>query len=73
VKLRKYAEAGITHYRCIEDDSTLPVAHVYELDRPTASYAPAGIYRHELRRPVPFEIAVDLDRLVPGAKNRERV
>jgi Uma2 family endonuclease len=69
VKLRKYAEAGIRHYWCIEDDSTVPVAHVYELDRPTTSYAPAGIYRHELRRPVPFEIIVDLDKLVPGTTN----
>ncbi|WP_131745464.1 Uma2 family endonuclease, partial [Frankia sp. Cppng1_Ct_nod] len=31
VKLRKYAEAGIRHYWCIEDEDDTPVAHVYEL------------------------------------------
>lgn len=42
VKLRKYAEAGIPHYWCIEDEDTVPAVHVYELDEPTGSYAPAA-------------------------------
>ncbi|MFG3246894.1 Uma2 family endonuclease [Streptomyces sp. NPDC048187] len=65
VKLRKYAEAGIPHYWCIEDEDGAPVVHVYELDEPTGSYAPAGIFRGTLQRPVPFEISLDLDRLTP--------
>ncbi|MGR8008506.1 Uma2 family endonuclease [Streptomyces hypolithicus] len=66
VRLRKYAEAGIRHYWCIEDENTVPPVHDYELDAPTGSYAPAGIYRHALRRPLPFEISLDLDKLAPG-------
>jgi Uma2 family endonuclease len=65
VKLRKYAEAGIPHYWCIEDEDGAPVVHVYELDEPTGVYAPAGISRGTLKRPVPFEISLDLDRLTP--------
>jgi Uma2 family endonuclease len=66
VKLRKYAEAGIQHYWCIEDEDTVPAVHVYELDEPTGSYAPAGIFRHALQRSLPFEISLDLDKLAPG-------
>lgn len=66
VKLRKYAEAGIPHYWCIEDEGGLPVVHVYELDGPTGVYAPAGIFRGTLKRPVPFEISLDLDKLTPA-------
>ena len=65
VKLRKYAKAGIPHYWCIEDEDGAPAAHVYELDQPTGVYAPAGIFRHTLERPVPFEIRLDLDKLTP--------
>jgi hypothetical protein len=42
------------------------VIHAYELDGPTRSYAPTGIYRHELRTTTPFAIKLDLDGLVPG-------
>ncbi|MER5503078.1 Uma2 family endonuclease [Streptomyces sp. NPDC002561] len=66
VKLRKYAEAGIPHYWCIEDEDTVPAVHVYELEGPTGSYAPAGIFRHTLKRPLPFEISLDLDSLTPS-------
>ncbi len=66
VKLRKYAEAGIPHYWCIEEEDGAPVVHVYELDGPTGRYAPAGIFRGALKRPVPFDIELDLDALVPG-------
>jgi Uma2 family endonuclease len=66
VKLRKYAEAGIRHYWCIEDEDGAAVVHVYELDGPTGAYAPAGIFRGRLERPVPFAISLDLNGLVPG-------
>ncbi|MEV6671426.1 Uma2 family endonuclease [Streptomyces sp. NPDC051162] len=66
VKLRKYAEAGIPHYWCVEDEAGAPVVHAYELDGPTGAYAPAGIFRGTLKRPVPFDIELDLDALVPG-------
>ncbi|GLW68952.1 hypothetical protein Kpho02_12510 [Kitasatospora phosalacinea] len=65
VKLRKYAEAGIPHYWLIEDESGAAVAHVYELDAPTRSYVPVGIFRGAFTRSVPFAVTVDLDRLVP--------
>ncbi|MEV0048922.1 Uma2 family endonuclease [Saccharopolyspora shandongensis] len=65
VKLRKYADAGMQHYWYVEDEDSSAVVHVYELDGPTGVYAPAGIFRGTLQRPVPFEISVDLDRLTP--------
>jgi Uma2 family endonuclease len=69
VKLRKYAEAGITNYWRIEDDDAMPVVHAYELDGPTRAYAPTGIHRHELRSSQPFTIQLNLDGLVPGRKS----
>ncbi|GHD57941.1 Uma2 family endonuclease [Streptomyces goshikiensis] len=42
-----------------------PVVHVYELDEPSGAYAPAGIFRGALQRPVPFEVSLDLDKLTP--------
>ncbi|GGP60417.1 Uma2 family endonuclease [Saccharothrix coeruleofusca] len=68
VKLRKYAEAGIRHYWCVEDEDTTPVVHVYELDTPTKAYAPAGIFRHSLQRSVPFDINLDLGALATGRR-----
>lgn len=69
VKLRRYAEAGIPHYWCIEDEGEAPVVHVYELEGPTRSHAPAGIFRGSLRVSVPFEITLDLDQLAsPGRR-----
>ncbi|PNG93133.1 Uma2 family endonuclease [Streptomyces malaysiensis] len=65
VKLRKYAEAGIAHYWRIEDEGGMPVVHVYELDEPTGTYAPAGIFRHSLQRTVPFKIDINLNDLAP--------
>jgi Uma2 family endonuclease len=65
VKLRKYAEAGVPHYWCVEDEEGSPVVHVYELDGPTGAYAPAGIFRGTLRRPVPFAVELDLAALLP--------
>ncbi|GAA0932392.1 MULTISPECIES: Uma2 family endonuclease [Streptomyces violaceusniger group] len=69
VKLRKYAEAGIQHYWRVEEQDGAPVVHVYELDEPTGVYAPAGIFRQILERPVPFKIKIDLSRLVPNRKS----
>jgi Uma2 family endonuclease len=68
VKLRTYAEAGIPHYWRVEEEGGVPVAHVYELDEPTTAYAPAGIFRGKLHRPVPFDIVLDLDALAPRRK-----
>ena len=65
VKLRKYAQAGIAHYWCVEEDDGAPVVHVYELDGPTGAYAPAGIFRGRVERPVPFAIDLDLKSLTP--------
>ncbi|MBL7254872.1 Uma2 family endonuclease [Paractinoplanes lichenicola] len=66
VKLRKYAEAGIPHYWRVEDEGGSPVIHAYELDEPTRSHVPTGIYRHELRISKPFPLELDLGQLVPG-------
>jgi Uma2 family endonuclease len=68
VKFRKYAEAGIRFYWCIEEEAQAPVIHSYELDGPTSSYVPTGIHRHHLRTDAPFAIELDLDKLVPGRK-----
>ncbi|MEX3103372.1 MULTISPECIES: Uma2 family endonuclease [unclassified Streptomyces] len=65
VKLHKYAEAGIPHYWCVEEEASTPVIHAYELDGPTRTYAPAGIFRTTLKRPVPFDITLDLDKVTP--------
>jgi Uma2 family endonuclease len=69
VKLRKYAEAGITHYWRIEEEDETPVVHTYELDGPTRTYAPTGIHRHALSSPAPFAIDLDLGKLVPSRKS----
>ncbi len=66
VKLRKYAAAGIRHYWLVEDEATGPVVHVYELDEPTKSYAPTGVFRDALHVQLPFEIDIDLAKLLPG-------
>jgi Uma2 family endonuclease len=65
VKLGKYAEAGIPHYWCVEEEDDLPVVHVYELDRPTRRYVPTGIFRDRLRVRVPFPVDLDLTALLP--------
>lgn len=39
--------------------------HAYELHEPTGAYAPVGIFRDLLQRPVPFEISLDLQKLAP--------
>ncbi|MFI7597210.1 Uma2 family endonuclease [Actinoplanes sp. NPDC049681] len=69
VKLRKYAEAGITKYWRVEAEDGAPVVHAYELDGPTRSYVPTAIHRRELHSPTPFAVDLDLDRLVPGRRS----
>ncbi|WP_086789877.1 Uma2 family endonuclease [Crossiella equi] len=64
VKPRKYAEAGIPHYWIVEYGASGPVVHVYELDRVTSTYAPAGIFRERLERPVPFPVDLQLSNLL---------
>lgn len=71
VKVRKYAEAGIPHYWVVEEEDGLPVVHVFELEAITSSYAPAGIFRGRLRRPVPFPVDIGLDALVPVRKRAD--
>ncbi|MER8185335.1 Uma2 family endonuclease [Kitasatospora sp. NPDC094015] len=66
VKLRKYAEAGIPHYWLVEEEDERPVVHAYELDPSTSAYAPVGIFRGTLERPLPFPVLVYLDGLVRG-------
>lgn len=65
MKLHKYAQARIPHYWCVEDEDGAPAVHVYELDRPTGAYAPAGIFRGTLERSVPFGIVLDLGTAAP--------
>lgn len=65
VKLRKYAAAGSRHYWLVEDEADGPVVHVYGVDDPTTSYAPTGVFRDSLHVTVPFEIDIDLAKLMP--------
>jgi Uma2 family endonuclease len=59
----RYAEAGIPHFRRIEEDAGRPVVYVYELDPATRAYALTGIHHGRLTVPVPFAIDVALDEL----------
>ncbi|WHT21721.1 Uma2 family endonuclease [Crossiella sp. CA-258035] len=63
VKFRKYAEAGIPHYWVVEQEGKAPLVRTYELDMPAGRYAPAGIFRGTLERPVPFPITLDLSKV----------
>ncbi len=65
VKPRKYAAAGIRHLWLVEDEAVGPVVHVYELDEPTKAYVATGIFRDSLHVTVPFEIDIDLVKLMP--------
>lgn len=69
VKLRKYADAGIQHYWCVEDENPAAAVHVYELDEPTGAYAPAGIFRDVLHRTVPYELNIELNELLPRRRS----
>lgn len=69
--LRTYADAGVPHCCCIEDEDGAPVVHDYELDEPTGAYAPAGVFRGILQRPLPSSISLDLNRLTPPRHSRK--
>jgi Uma2 family endonuclease len=58
-----YAEAGIPHFWRVESDSGRPVVYVHELDPPTATYVPTGIYHDRLKVTVPFDIDLDLSEI----------
>ncbi|MEV4224164.1 Uma2 family endonuclease [Nonomuraea sp. NPDC049725] len=58
-----YAEAGIPHFWRVESDSGRPVVYVHELDPPTRSYVPTGIYHDRLKVTVPFDIDLDLTEI----------
>ncbi|MBU3061096.1 Uma2 family endonuclease [Nocardia sp. NEAU-G5] len=60
----KYAHAGIPHYWRIEEENGLPVIHAYELDDTTRAYVATGIIRDRMKTAVPFDIDIDLPRLV---------
>ncbi|MEV0564627.1 Uma2 family endonuclease [Dactylosporangium sp. NPDC050588] len=70
VKLRKYAEAGIAHYWRIEEEASSPVVYAYELDASTRAYVATGIHRGTLRVGVPFDVAIELDKLLPARRIR---
>ncbi|MGW2638740.1 Uma2 family endonuclease [Streptomyces sp. NPDC001348] len=59
-KPRKYAAAGIRHFWRVEQEDGLPVVYVHELDPPTKTYVPTGIYHDKLKLTVPFPIDIDL-------------
>ncbi|URN16287.1 MULTISPECIES: Uma2 family endonuclease [Streptomyces] len=59
-----YARAGIRHFWRIEEEHGLPVVHSYELDDTTRAYVATGIHRERVKAPVPFDLDVDLTRLV---------
>ncbi|GGP15910.1 hypothetical protein GCM10012278_77740 [Nonomuraea glycinis] len=58
-----YAEAGIPHFWRVESDSGRPVVYVHELDPPTSTYVPTGIYHDRLKVTVPFDIELDLSEI----------
>ncbi len=58
-----YAEAGIPHFWRVESDSGRPVVYVHELNPPTRSYVPTGIYHDRLKVTVPFDIDLDLTEI----------
>ncbi|MFJ4522404.1 Uma2 family endonuclease [Streptomyces sp. NPDC088810] len=62
----KYAQAKITHFWRIEDETGSPAVHAYELDTMTSTYVPTGIYRDRLKTSVPFPLDIDLNALVPA-------
>ncbi|MFI7129847.1 Uma2 family endonuclease [Nonomuraea sp. NPDC050153] len=61
-----YAEAGIPHFWLIEEINGQPVVHVYALDPVTGSYVTTGVHYDSLKIPVPFDIDIDLTKLLKG-------
>lgn len=65
IKPFKYAQAGIPHFWRVEDETSGPAVHVYELDTFTRTYVPTGIHRDRLKVAVPFPVDIDLGALTP--------
>ncbi|MGW9024434.1 Uma2 family endonuclease [Streptomyces sp. NPDC055722] len=63
VKPRKYAQAGIPHYRRVEENQGLPVVYAYEIDPATQAYGLTGIFHDKLELTVPFPVDIDLTAL----------
>ncbi|MFD3697308.1 hypothetical protein ACFWUZ_14340 [Streptomyces sp. NPDC058646] len=57
---RAQAPAGLAVER--EMTIRLDARNRPELDEPTGAYAPAGIFRGTLRRPVPFGVGLETTR-----------
>jgi Uma2 family endonuclease len=63
-KPQLYAEGKIAHFWRVEDNNGEMVVHVYELDAATRTYALTGIHHDRLKLKVPFDIDIDLTRIV---------
>jgi Uma2 family endonuclease len=59
----KYAAAGIPHFWRIEEESDLPVVHVFELEKATDTFVPTGIFRDRVKLDVPFPLDIDVKAL----------
>lgn len=55
-----YADAGIRHLWCIEEEEGPPVVHAYELDATTRAYVATGVYRDRFATTVPFHLDIKL-------------
>ncbi|WP_033322615.1 Uma2 family endonuclease [Actinomadura atramentaria] len=64
VKPLKYAAAGIEHFWRVEQDGDRTVVYVYVRDPATAEYALTGIFHEHMKLTVPFEIDLDLTRVM---------
>ncbi|MDT3397301.1 Uma2 family endonuclease [Streptomyces sp. B1866] len=64
-KPRKYVEAGIPHFWRVEEETGLPVVHVFEREPTTRAYVATGIHRERLKASVPFPVDIDLTAIGP--------
>ncbi|GAA4917761.1 Uma2 family endonuclease [Streptomyces coeruleoprunus] len=60
----KYARAGIRYFWRVEEEHGLPVVHTYELDDTTRTYVATGIHRERVKAAVPYDLDIDLARLL---------
>ncbi|GAA4921995.1 hypothetical protein HD597_006373 [Nonomuraea thailandensis] len=59
--LIKYSDAGIKHFRRVEQEDGIPVVYTFELEPAVTAYVPTGIHRRRLRTNIGFDVDVDLD------------
>ncbi len=57
-----YARAGIPHFWLVEQEEYGAAVHVYELDRLSGRYAPAGVHRDRVKVAAPGHLDIDLTR-----------